>query len=218
MLINKEEKETEIIQTISNRIGDINDLYRRGPSLYFYKRLNTLRNAFANIEEFFNDDYNIEIIYATLVAWGMDSRGAKMKCFEEFRENLISCIGHFTQIEEHHINNNPYVNTEAIIPLLTTAYENLILMDTNGRLVSNSKLLHFLFPKLCMPMDRTNTLMYLYGTTYESIFRYKEIIQFSFEVINSIDNWTQYLDNNWNTSAPKLIDNAIILMVGESTG
>lgn len=61
-------------------------------------------------------------------------------------------------------------------------------------------------------MDRTNTLMYLYGNTYESKNRFIEIIRFSFETINSINYWEQYLDNNWNTSAPKLIDNAIILL------
>jgi hypothetical protein len=216
MIINREEKKAEIIETISNRIGDINEVYRKGPSLYFYKRLSELRNGFANIREFLDDNYNIEIIYATLVAWDMDSRGAKMKCFEEFKENLISCTEYFTEIEGHHNNNNAYLNFENIIILLKSAYENLILMDTNGRIVSNSKLLHFLFPKLCMPMDRTNTLKYLYNNTYDSINRYVEVIELSFEVINNIENWTQYLDNTWNTSAPKLIDNAIILIVGES--
>lgn len=216
MIINREEKKTEIIETISNRIGDINNVYRKGPSLYFYKRLNALRDAFPRIEGFLDDNYNIEIIYATLVAWDMDSRGAKMRCFEGFKENLISCKEHFTQIEEHYNNNNPYLNTGTLINLLKNAYENLILMDTNGRLVSNSKLLHFLFPKVCMPMDRTNTLKYLYNNTYDPINRYVEIIQFSIEVINSIANWKQYLDNTWNTSAPKLVDNAIILIVGES--
>ena len=216
MIINREEKKAEIIETISNRIGDINDVYRKGPSLYFYKRLNTLRNTLTSIEEFLNDNYNIEIIYATLVAWDMDSRGAKMRNYEDFKENLISCVEHFRQIEEHHNDINPYQNPEMITNYLRNAYENLILMDTNGRLVSNSKLLHFLFPKLCMPMDRTNTLMYLYNNTYESINRFVEISQFSFEVINSIENWAQYLDNIWNTSVPKLIDNSIILIVGES--
>lgn len=216
MIINREDKKAEIIEIISNRIGVINDLYRTGPSLYFYKRLNSLRNDAVNISEFINNNYNVEIIYATLVAWDMDSRGAKMKYYDEFRENLISCLAHFIQIEEYHNNDNPYANFQQIIELLKNTYENLNLMETNGRLVSNSKLLHFLFPKLCMPMDRTNTLMYLYGNTYESINKFVEINQLSFEIINSIANWTQYLDNNWNTSAPKLIDNAIILLVGEN--
>lgn len=122
-ITDKESKKTKINEIISNRIGDINDIYRKGPSLYFYRRLKSLRDETNNIEEFIKVKYNLEIIYATLVAWDMDSRGAKMECFDKFRGNLISCLNHFVQLEEYNNNDNPYINSDEIIDLLATAYK-----------------------------------------------------------------------------------------------
>jgi len=65
-------------------------------------------------------------------------------------------------------------------------------------------------------MDRANTLSYFYGNTSESLDKYIEIIKFSFEIMKKPENWENYLDNGWNTTVPKMIDNAIILWVGKS--
>ena len=216
MIRNKSQKKAEIIETITKRIGEINRVYRSGPDLYFYKRLNFLRNHFNNIIQFLNDSYNLEILYATLVSWDMNSRAAKMKYFDDFKYNLLSCYDNFIEIENYQNLNRDYSTSAEIIRLLKKVYDKIAIMKTNNRLVSNSKLLHFLFPTLCIPMDGLNTLNYFYKYTNESKNKYLEIVDFSFEIINSIDNWAQYLDNNMNTSAPKLVDNAIILLVGKS--
>jgi hypothetical protein len=216
MIGNRIQKKTEIIETIKNRIGEINLVYRSGPDLYFYKRLNFFRNHFNNIIQFLNDNYNLEILYATLVSWDMNSRAAKMKYFDDFKYNLISCYDNFIEIENYQNLNLGYATSLEIKRLLEKVYKKIAIMKTNSRLVSNSKLLHFLFPTLCIPMDGLNTLNYIYNNTNESIKKYLEIVEFSFEIINSIDNWAQYLDNNMNASAPKLVDNAIILLVGRS--
>jgi len=67
-----------------------------------------------------------------------------------------------------------------------------------------------------MPMDGANTLCYLYGNTGESLNKYIEIIELSSEIMNIPENWDNYLDNKWNITVPKMIDNAIILLVGKS--
>ena len=100
--------------------------------------------------------------------------------------------------------------------LLKNAYLKLELMETTSRLVSNSKCLHFLFPSLCMPMDRKNTLQYLYKNTNDSINKYQDAIRFQFEIMRQPVNFENYLDDRWNQSIPKLIDNAIILLQGIS--
>ena len=65
-------------------------------------------------------------------------------------------------------------------------------------------------------MDRNNTLMYFYNNTSESENKYLEIIQFSHELIKNNQNFSALLDNGWNTSIPKMIDNAILLINGTS--
>ena len=44
-----------------------------------------------------------------------------------------------------------------------------------------------------------------------------EIMQLGLEVMESPeDTWGTYLDNGWNTTVPKLIDNAVLLLAGNS--
>ena len=214
MIKERQSKSDEIVKTIRSRISEINTRYRTGPDLYFYKKSLELRKKSQNIELFINDDYNVEILYATLVSWDMNSRGAKMKYFDDFKKSLVSCMPELQQLEE--IEGNNQSDIHRLLRLLNSTYNKMDLMKTNSKLVSNSKLLHFLFPNICMPMDRNNTLTYFYNNTGESENKYLEIIQFSHELMKTNQNLAEFLDNNWNTSIPKLIDNAIILLNGKS--
>ena len=216
MITDRDTKYRAITHTMSTRIKEINERYRSGPSLYFYRRITALRNQHSSLESFLSDDYNLEILYATLVSWDMNSRGAKMKYFDDFKENLISNAKQLYQLEECVRAYSPNEDPFTILMCLEKTFSKLSLMETGGRLVSNSKCLHFLFPSLCMPMDRTNTLIYLYGNTGESENKYLEICQFAFEIMHSPNNYRQFLDNQWNTTIPKMIDNAIILLMGKS--
>ena len=65
-------------------------------------------------------------------------------------------------------------------------------------------------------MDRNNTLNYFYQNTGESKQKYLEITDICLEIMQKDENWVQYLDNNWNTTVPKMIDNAILLLEGKS--
>lgn len=211
----RQKKKEEILYTITNRIREINLRYRKGPDLYFYRRLVELRKKNHIVSDFISDNYNVEILYATLVSWDMNSRGAKLKYFDEFKRALVSCLPQLEAIERA-LQHFSLAESYKMMEILETAYTNLHLMETSGRLVSNSKCLHFLFPSLLMPIDKTNTLDYLYGNNYESVKRYLEIIEFSFEIMRSPIKFEGYLDDLWNQSVPKMIDNAIILLSGKS--
>jgi hypothetical protein len=215
MIKNADYKIDQIVTTIKTKISEINQRYRTGPDLYFYRKVIELKNKSGGIESFLQKDYHIEILYAALVSWGVDSRGAKMKYFDEFKANILSCscLERFKQLENFEKDSN--IDLIKFIPILNSTYKELDLMKTDAKLVSNSKLLHFLFPKLCIPMDTENTLHYFYGNTSGSLKRYIEIIKFSFKIMNMNENWATYLDDVWNTTIPKMIDNAIILLVGK---
>jgi len=215
MILNREKKIEAIVSTITSKINEFNSLYRSGPSLYFYRRIIELRKKHTNITSFLSDNYCLEILYATLVSWDMDSRGAKLKYFDEFKSALILCIPKLEATENELRSFNPAID-DKMLDLLKNAFQDMELMKTSGRLVSNSKCLHFLFPSLCMPMDGTNTLQYLFNSTYESVNRYLNIIKFSFEVMQQPVEFRDYLDDRWNQTVPKLIDNAIILLHGKS--
>ncbi len=209
-----EAKKHQIIEMVQNGVLEIDGKYRGGPSLYFYTRIRDLRNGTPDLDRFLKNPYHLEMLYATLVSWDMNSRGAKMKDFPDFCENITSSLPYLKEIDKY--KTNPIYTFYKVSPMLERVYKNLSLMITKGKLVSNSKLLHFLFPEMLMPMDRTNTLTYFYENTGESLGRYLEVIKTSFEIMQTPLEWNDYLGGNWNTTIPKVIDNAIILQMNKS--
>lgn len=211
----KELKAQKIINTITTRISAINRLFRFGPDLYFYKKIISSRRTFPSIKTFLESNHNIELLYATLVAWDMNSRGAKMKYFYQFKDSIIKPLKHLEKLEAI-FTDNGLQDEEYILKILGQIYLDLDLMVTKSRLVANSKTLHFLFPDFLVPMDKTNTLSFLYTNNNESVDRYLEIVRFSFELMKNPIDFSKYLDQQWNQTVPKLIDNAIILIMGKS--
>jgi hypothetical protein len=211
MIPNRPHALANVTGIITGRIAQINAVYRGGPSFYFYHRIIGLRTQHPTVATFLASNTCIEILYATLVSWDMNSRGAKMKDYDDFRNNLRGNLNAFQAVEGAS-NGFSWANRNAVVHALSNLYDQLSLMQTNGKLVSNSKALHFVFPALCPPMDRTNTLQKLYGNTAESKNKFLEVLEFSYDILGGIQNPQQYLDNQWNTSETKLVDNAIILM------
>ena len=210
MIKNREGKKERIVHTVETRIGEINSLYRSGPSLYFYMRISQLRRDTPDIAALVGNEHNLEMLYATLVSWDMNSRGAKMRYFDGFRDNILACSSLLTEFEE--AAKEFSTNQHRLISRLESLYDKLSVMESGGKLVSNAKLLHFLFPNVLMPMDRSNTLQYFYGNRSESWHKYLEIIRLSFEIMVEADRWERYLDDRWNQTIPKVIDNAILLL------
>jgi len=211
MIPNRQNTLATVTGIITGRIAHINAVYRGGPSFYFYHRILDLRRQHPAVNAFLASGTCIEILYATLVSWDMNSRGAKMKDFDDFRNNLQANANGFQAVETA-ANGFTWANRGAVVHALSSLYDRLSLMQTNGKLVSNSKALHFVFPALCPPMDRTNTLKKLYGHTAETKNKFPEVLELAYDIIGGIQNPQQYLDNQWNTYETKLVDNAIILM------
>jgi hypothetical protein len=141
----------------------------------------------------------------------MDSRAAKMKDFASFCKSLRGASTSLKAIENAASTFRLDQRAE-LLTALSNAYDQIHLMQGKAHLVSTSKCLHFLFPDICMPMDGKNTLTKLYGSANESKNKFLALTEFAFDVISGLSNAEQYLDQWWNTSAPKLVDNAIILM------
>lgn len=203
-------KSDEIRSVILHKVKDFNRIYRSGPDLYFYKRVLFLNRQAKSLHDFISSDYNLEIIYATLVAWDMNSRGAKMKYFNEFKENIVSLEKSFREIWGQKIEN--IKDSGSFLSFIGDIYEKLHVMKGKDRFVSNSKLLHFIFPNLLMPMDRSNTLVYFYKHTNESKEKYLDLIKWSYDMamIDGI-RWSGFFDDGWNSTIPKILDNAVII-------
>jgi hypothetical protein len=208
MNLQLEERILKLIQNIDELMGRFK--YREGPDLYFYRKtIDTRRKK--GIEELFDDseDRFVELLYATLVSWDMNSRGAKMEYFDEFKQSALSCRRRFSDLSAHvldKLSDDEFQNTKR---LLSDLYSSLNLMKTSGRLVSNSKIMHFILPDLVMPMDREHTLKFFFDNTGESQSRFLKIMDCAYKVSREVD-LRRFLDRTWNQSITKVIDNAII--------
>ena len=99
-----------------------------------------------------------------------------------------------------------------IKPLLRTLFEKLKTMASGSRLVGNSKVIHHLLPDLVPPIDRTHTLKFFYGhmnITKGEIELFVEFFEKFIKIARSI-NAENYQFTAFNTSIPKIIDNAIM--------
>jgi hypothetical protein len=207
---------TEIISD-DQTVKSFTDRFGGGPTLYFYRKLLNARHHARDIRDFLNDRSNLELCYCVLGLWGMNTRRARLKDFDAFcravdkaRDDLIVLESAFAQGNEERRK------------ALDKAYEALDIMETNCKLIANAKLGHFFFPQWLMPADGENTQRFLYGEdkrgnarVSDSKKRYGEINDFSFGIRSTLGETrlTELLDDGWNTTIPKVIDNAILYAV-----
>jgi len=208
----KRNTQTILTNIIKTRIADINlPRYPKGPALHFYHRVLALRRQFPSVSSFLASNDCIEILYAALLAWDMNSRAAKMKDYADLKSNLQGASAAFQAVEAAS-QSFTWTSRTTVVQTVSSLFDSLCLMKTEGRVVSNSKCMHFVFPDLCIPAD-SHSFEKLYGKNAGGTKdRFMEVLEFSYDILNGIQNPQQYLDNVWNASLTKLVDNAIILM------
>jgi hypothetical protein len=212
MIENIQVKKGEIIDIINNKINLIDSKYRKGKSLDRYKTVLNNRRIEKNVQKYLYNENYLSDIYKTLEAWDMNKRGAKLNKLSEIKSSVKDNIKYFIELENLGANILN-INLEEIKPIVKKLYNNLDIMKSNSKLVSFSKTLHFIFPHLFMPMDRKNTLNFFYSnSTTESFNKYYEIFMFCNSITHENIDWNKIIGKNeWNTTIPKIIDNAIIL-------
>lgn len=206
MNLKLENKKRYLVKNIPRLIRHFD--YRKGPTLYFYKRVISV-NGNKSLSQLFGNNYFMELIYATLTSWDMNTRSAKMKDFEDFRDSILSNKKCFLKLESLKLDKLTQKDFVCIRKILSKLYDGLNLMETKSKLVSNSKVMHFFLPHLIMPMDRKNTLEFFFGNITESKNKFLDIFECSYNICKEIE-LHRFLDNKWNASLPKIIDNAII--------
>jgi len=168
-----------------------------------------------------NNSY-ISLAYQTLQDWNMDQRGAKLVDLSNFKNSILSCVESLAHLKEYRLELLSTSEMGKVLPELKGLFVNLKVMQTQARIVGVSKTLHFLLPNLVMPIDRENILSLLYlGSKYsanpEREFQYfTEIFEEYRTLCNKLALSVRDVDKlGWNSSIPKMIDNALIGFLSE---
>jgi len=202
---------------IPDLITGFNNLGYGGPSQYaldLYKHV-IVNHKNRKVQALLKDEKFIKLLYDTLCNWGMNKRGAKMKPFDDFLKNIQSNSEKILKLSKFKLHEITKDEIWGIKSALKDLFLGLDLMESKGTFVSNSKVMHYVLPDLVMPMDRTYTLTFFYGNGYNinnPTKKFLDVFTCSWLIAKDID-LSKYLDDNWNQTIPKVIDNAIIYKV-----
>lgn len=195
-----------------------------GPSVYFHSKvIDFIRNN--DYASLLKNERFMECIYATLASWGMHrmgSGGSKMKNFDEFKDSIQMNEILLMRLRDYRLDTLPEENKMRATELLKELFNKLRVMQSNSNLVGNSKVIHHLLPDLVPPIDREYTLRFFYGSLtskYSPQFSKNEETDIFINIVNyfwTIRKKVSLTENDYdktksfNTSIPKVIDNAII--------
>ena len=184
-----------------------------GPTYHFHLRA-------LNDRQLPPSDDRIEMVYAVLVSWSMNSRSARMVSYEPFKNSIQDRSDSLEQLK----NITPAeIDQTRNWEALEDCYKNICVMKSKSRLVGHSKVLSHLLPDLVAPIDNKFTLSFL-GLNDNSSGkkmgweRFKNIHQnFYYKVITGNDEflslartWLDTAKYPWNTSILKLVDNLVM--------
>lgn len=208
----------QLIRGLSKYVGafDSANLFT-GPSVYFHlKTLERLRGH-SSATEALADEQFVESIYATLAAWGMHRmgpRGARMVPFADFKAGLQQQAPRIHDLETLHLTNLATADVERIGSSVWEIIDGLRVGVGETRIVAGAKTLHHVLPELVPPIDRQYTIRFFYQHTNlnrgdECAF--KEVFpQFHKIGVARRREIESFVGVGLNTSATKVIDNAIV--------
>jgi hypothetical protein len=175
------------------------------------------------LNELLEDKEFYKLLYATLDSWNMNSRGAKLKDFDKFINNIKSNKAIFVELEKYNLSKMTLEELKKLIDdTIIKLYCNISILEsrqTNENvkdpLVANSKLFHFILPNLCPPMDRKYTMDFFYDSIDTNVKKYKEVFLKNKEFLDKFNRNNEiqrkYVDKfNYTLYSTKILDNVII--------
>jgi len=201
-------------------VKECNDNYREGDDLNFYREIIDMHRKTGDLSVLMDNENFYKKIHVTLKKWNMDQRGAILVDLDTIKKSIWSYRADLVELYRYNLLSLQSETNEIfdrIIELLKKTFCNLKVMETKRRLVGVPKTLHFLLPDLVMPVDSKYTMecFYGYNKTTESTEKefeiFKDIFVKSFKITKKLSLTQSDVDGEkWNTSVPKLIDNACI--------
>ena len=131
-----------------------------GPCVYFHQA------ALAAAAEEFLSIRHIELIYATLTAWGMHRMGdvtttmTKLTEWQEFHDSIVSQKQQLLRLRNCSMQTMSKNEFSEVIAGTREIYNNLRISRSASSVVANSKALHHLLPHLVPPIDRQYTVRF----------------------------------------------------------
>ena len=191
--------------------------YRRFSDSYYLYQSVILRHRHSGINDLVTDPDFHGLVYRTLVSWDMNYRNAKLVSLTEFSEGIKAVSDKICELSAISMDELEDGSSASALARLEDLFRSLRVMESRSQIVGCSKALHFLLPRLVTPIDGKYTLNFLFGYRIYPRSLDAEARLFT-EIFQAFLGLTRRLDlsrgdeteTGWNTTVPKIIDNAII--------
>lgn len=199
-------------------VNECNEYYRFGHDLRLYREIIDMHRCSSDLDSLLNDKNFCIKIFNTLEAWNMNQRGARLMSLENFTDSILAQRSNLTKLYQYKLSSikKDLIDRE-LQKLMEDVFLNLKVMRSKRKIVGVSKAMHFLLPDLVIPIDGTYTMLYFYGynkyssNAQDEFDTFKDIFVQTYEIAKRLELTQDDVNNKgWNTSIPKLIDNAII--------
>lgn len=193
------------------------------PARYFHIKTTDRLTRTNNLALVLDDSLFFDYLYATLVAWGMDSRGAKLCGFTQFHDSILDKREEILKLNKYSLrllaqvdesDDETYKN---FVHLVTNVLRHISVSATESKLVANTKALHHILPNLIPPIDRNFTLQFLFNNKAvkqgdKSLSQFFDVLNYYIDIYDELENQVDNMieAHSWNSSVTKIIDNAII--------
>lgn len=207
-----------LLQNIQHYYNESKELPKKfgGPSIYFHKE------CIKAAKEGFLGERHLEMLYATLTAWGMHRMGettkTKLVDFEEFKKTILGFKEDIVKLDKVKLDKLEEYKRE-----IKEIFIGLKISVSNSLIVANSKTMHHLFWDLIPPMDREHTIRFFgmriktndteeqFNLFWNILLGVKGIAQ-SKEFIELKKDTSTY---GFVASSPKIVDDLIMAFVKE---
>lgn len=181
----------------------------------FHRETIQKRRELGSVKAALKDMGYLKSLYRTLRAWGIGSRGSKLRPFNNFTDALNDIAPDICELDGLKLDQIE-IEIDTVNQKIWNIIENMHIVDNIATLVPCSKTLHHILPDLIVPMDREYTQVFFGWQNPQ--FQYGQSKCFfeafkSFECVSRETNPKQYVGSGWNTSLSKVIDNAIVGLI-----
>lgn len=188
--------------------------FDRADQLGTHRRTIELRRELGSVDAAVHDPAFLESLYATLTAWNMNQRAAKLVDPPQFAEALQKVAPRLAPFEKDTIEN---VDGPSMASRLCEWMNELDTSPVMNRVVTATKTLHHLLPDLVPPMDRAYTRVFFHWHMQQFQNNPKGFLLDTYPRFVRIAKTVKparFVGDGWRTSRTKLLDNAIVAYCG----
>jgi hypothetical protein len=186
--------------------------------LELHRKTIDLRCKLGTVENAIADDHFLDLLYNTLIKWGLGVRGSHLVPPNQFREALrthLSSISRLQTIQISEVGSDKGKVITDVWQLVKT----LPLSLDKTPIVVGTKTLHHLLPSLVPPMDRKYTQRFFQWHNPQIQKQPDVVFRDMFGHYIFIAHHVHpasYVGSGWRSSPSKVIDNAIVAFCEET--